>query len=85
MPENILSCHHHDYLEAACTLFYRLSVTTDSDIVVGVAKDLSTQNKQEFLHLKTDSGAIKINIMDIVSIQVLTPNAQFSDVVFKAS
>jgi Rho-binding antiterminator len=83
MSENILNCHHHDYLEAACTFVYKLAITTDSGTLTGIAKDISTSNKQEWLHVETDNGIIKINLMEIVKIQVLTPNPQFSEVVFK--
>jgi transcriptional antiterminator Rof (Rho-off) len=85
MSENILNCHHHDYLEAACTFFYQLAVTTDSETLTGIAKDLSTRNKLEWLHLETEQGLVKINLTDIVKIQVLTPNPQFEEVIFKAN
>ncbi len=77
MSENILSCHHHDYLEAACTFLYKVAVTTDTKVLTGIAKDITTSNKKEWLHLRTDHGTEKVNLMEIIRIEVLTPNAQF--------
>jgi transcriptional antiterminator Rof (Rho-off) len=58
-------------------------VTTDNDVSTGIAKDLSTSNKQEWLHLENEHGITKINLMDIIKIQVLTPNPQFDEVSFR--
>ena len=83
MSQNILNCHHHDYLEAACTFLYELSVTTDTQVLSGIAKDLSTNDKKEWLHLENEQGITKINLMDIAKIEVLTPNAQFDEISFR--
>ncbi|TDF37335.1 transcriptional regulator [Alteromonadaceae bacterium M269] len=83
MSQTILDCHHHDYLEAACVLAYDVIVTTDTGAVEGKATTISTSNKQEWFHLKTSEGLAKINLMEIVKLEVATPGAQFTEISFK--
>lgn len=83
MSQKILDCHHHDHLEAACVLAYQVVVTTDEGEIQGIARDLSTSNKQEWFHLESSNGITKIDLLDIVGIKVLTPNAQFTEVKFR--
>lgn len=78
-----VSCELHDYLEIACLYGYRVKLTLeDCQIVEGKAVDTqTTAEKREYLVV--DNGQkIQIELSRLKKLQVLTPNAQFSEVVF---
>lgn len=82
MSENLIACAQHDYFEIACLYRYKLRLTLkDQHTVTGTAKDLTLENKREFLVLE-DSTLDKIELTKISNLEVLTPNAQFKQLDF---
>lgn len=78
-----ISCALHDYLEVACLYGYQIRLTLkDNKTLEGKAMDtLTTAEKREYLLI--DNGQKQqINLSDIKKLQVLTPHAQFKDVIF---
>lgn len=78
-----ISCDLHDYLEIACLYGYRVKLTlTDHQTVEGKAVDtLTGAEKREYLVI--DSGEKQhIELGLLKKLQVLTPNAKFTEVVF---
>ena len=76
-----ISCELHDYLEIACLYGYRVKLTLkDHQTVEGKAIDtFTTAEKREYLLI--DDQQIELN--RVKKLQVLTPNAKFSEVVFE--
>lgn len=78
-----ISCELHDYLEIACLYGYQVKLTlTDQQTLEGKALDtLTTAEKREYLLI--DNGEKQqVELGQIKKLQVLTPNAQFTEVVF---
>ena len=83
MPECSVSCDLHDYIEIACLYGYQVKLTLrDSQILEGKAIDtMTTAEKREFLVI--DNGQKQqLELNRIKKLQVLTPNAQFTEIVF---
>ena len=84
MSQNTVSCDLHDYLEIACLYGYQVRLTlNDLQVVDGKAIDtLTTPDKREYLIL--DSGQKQqLELNQLKKMQVLTPNARFSEVDFQ--
>jgi len=79
-----ISCDLHDYIEVACMYGYRVRlVLKDQATVEGKAKDILTDaEKREFLLLETDSGSQQVELISLDKMEVLTPGARFSEVIF---
>ncbi len=78
-----MSCELHDYLEIACLYGYRISLTLkDRQTIEGIAIDtLTTPEKREYLVI--DNGEQqRIELNQLIKLQVLTPNAKFKGVNF---
>lgn len=61
-------------------------ILKDQSNVEGKAKDIVTDaEKHEFLLLETSSGLQQVELISLDKLQVLTPGAQFSEVVFPDS
>jgi len=78
-----VSCDLHDYIEITCLYGYRVKLTLkDSQTIEGKAIDtMTTAEKREFLVI--DNGhKQQIELNQIKKLQVLTPNAQFTEIVF---
>lgn len=77
-----ISCDLHDYLEIACMYGYQVRLTlSDQQTVEGKAIDTITLDKREYLVI--DNGQkTKIQLNQLKKMQVLTANAQFTDVSF---
>ena len=73
MKARIISCDIHDYFEIACMRHSQVLITThDGQEHLGIAKDLETKNKHEFLHLKVEGceSVLKIDLLNIKTLQV---------------
>lgn len=84
MAHSLISCDLHDYIEVACMYSYQVRlILKDQSTVEGKAKDILTDaEKREFLLLETESGSQQVELISLDRLQVLTPSARFSEVVF---
>lgn len=85
MNKSSISCDLHDYVEVACLYGYRIVLTlNDQRIIEGQAVDIMTAaDKREFLVIDIAHGQKEqIELNQIRKMQVQTPNAKFSEVVF---
>jgi Rho-binding antiterminator len=87
MNNSIISCDLHDYLEITCMYGYQIQLMlNDQQIIEGKAIDtMTTDDKREFLVIVLDHGhgpKKQIELNQIRKMQVLTPNAKFSEVTF---
>ena len=84
MSQHTLSCELHDYLEIACLYGYRVRLMLkNNQSIEGKAVDtLSTAEKREYLVIDTGQGQQRIELNQLVKMQVLTTNAKFKDVYF---
>ena len=83
MTQPPISCELHDYLEIACLYGYQIQLTLkNGQLVEGKAIDtLTSTDKREYLLI--DNGQKQsIETREIQNLQVLTPNAKFSEIVF---
>jgi len=70
MNNKIISCAIHDHFEIACMRASKINlVLHDGQCFNGVAKDLETKNKLEFLHLETNKEIVKIDLLTIKTLQ----------------
>ncbi|AMK75355.1 MULTISPECIES: Rho-binding antiterminator [Methylomonas] len=82
MSECRIACDLHDYIEIACLYGYLLRLTLkDTRTVEGRALNIVTEEKREFL-LLDNSEIEKIALDQLAKLQVITPNARFTDVIF---
>jgi Rho-binding antiterminator len=83
MEKDVISCELHDFVEVACMYKYQLRLTLkNGEVIEGKAVDILSVNQQERL-VVDDSGEKKqVDLMVLAKMQVLTPNAKFSEVVF---
>jgi len=72
MKKTLIRCDIHDHFELACMHRSQLTLNMhDGTQHNGIAVDLETKNKVEYLHLKTNANVIdKVNLLDIKSIRV---------------
>lgn len=83
MSNCFIACDLHDYIEIACMYGYQVKLTLkDQTTIEGKAIDtLSTPEKQEYLVID-DGQKQRIELSQLKKLQVLTPKAQFTEVVF---
>lgn len=83
MTQPPISCELHDYLEIACLYGYQIRLTLkNGQLVEGKAIDtLTSTDKREYLVIENEQKQ-PIETREIQNLQVLTPNAKFSEVVF---
>jgi len=82
MEKEVISCELHDFVEVACMYGYQLRLILRSgETVEGKAVDIVSENQQELLIIDNDARQ-QIDLMALAKMQVLTPNAKFSEVVF---
>jgi len=79
--EPIISCHVHDYFEAACVERSKVCLTLRSgEKIVGIADDLLTRDKREILVIKCKNSSElvrkEISLLDILEMEFLD-DAQF--------
>jgi Rho-binding antiterminator len=84
MTNHLISCELHDYIEVACMYGYQVRLfLKDQSTLEGKAKDILTNSeKREFLLLETEAGSQQVELISLDRLQVLTPGARFSEVVF---
>ena len=83
MNQTTVSCDLHDYIEIACMYGYRVKLTLkDRQVLDGKAVDILTStDKREYLVI--DNGKRQnIELNQLKKLNVLTPNAQFTEVTF---
>lgn len=83
MSKSTISCNLHDYVEIACLYHYQVKLTLrDRQTIEGKAIDtLSSANKCEYLLIDTGRKQ-QIELNQLKKLQVLTPNARFTEVIF---
>lgn len=84
MTQKLIECELHDYIEVACMYGYRVRlILKDQQVIEGKAKDIvTTPEKREFLIVDNEQGVQQVELIQLEKMQVLTPNAQFKEVVF---
>ena len=84
MTQDAISCELHDFVEVACMYGYRLKlILKNNQIIEGKAIDIvSSPEKREYLIIDNDSRQ-HIELIQLAKMEVLTPNAKFSEVVFQ--
>ena len=84
MTQDAISCELHDFVEVACMYGYRLRLILKNDQVIeGKAIDVvNSPEKRECLVIEGDSMQ-HIELTQLIRMQVLTPNAKFSEVDFQ--
>ncbi len=84
MTENAISCEQHDFVEVACMYHYRLRLFLKNKLIIeGTAIDIvNCPEKQECLVIDNDSR-LQIELIQLASMEVLTPNAKFREVIFE--
>ncbi|MBX3640181.1 MAG: Rho-binding antiterminator [Nitrosomonas sp.] len=82
MEREMISCELHDFVEVACMYGYQLKLILKSgETVEGKAIDILSADQRELLVI--DNGEKQhIDLTSLTRMQVLTPNAKFSEVVF---
>lgn len=84
MTQDAISCELHDFVEVACMYGYRLRlILKDDQVIEGKAIDIvNSPEKRECLVIEGDSKQ-HIELTQLSRMQVLTPNAKFSEVDFQ--
>lgn len=84
MTQDAISCELHDFVEVACMYGYRLRlILKDDQVIEGKAIDVvNSPEKRECLVIEGDSKQ-HIELTQLSRMQVLTPNAKFSEVNFQ--
>ncbi len=87
MTDHLISCELHDYIEVACMYGYQIRlILKDQSTMEGKAKDILTDaEKREFMLLETESGSRQVELISLDKLQVLTPGARFTEVVFSGA
>jgi Rho-binding antiterminator len=83
MGKEVISCELHDFVEVVCMYGYQLRlILKNGEVIEGKAVDILSIDQQELL-VVDDSGEKKqVDLIALAKMQVLTPNAKFSEVVF---
>jgi Rho-binding antiterminator len=84
MGKDVISCELHDFVEVVCMYGYQLRlILKNGEVIEGKAVDILSIDQQELLVVDDDNGEKKqIDLIALAKMQVLTPNAKFSEVVF---
>ncbi|MBL8497021.1 transcriptional regulator [Nitrosomonas sp. JL21] len=83
MTQDIISCELHDFVEVACMYGYQVRLTLkNGHTIEGKAIDIVTSvEKSECLVIDSDTRQ-HIDLTELAKMQVLNPNAKFSEVKF---
>ncbi|GIU54139.1 MULTISPECIES: Rho-binding antiterminator [Shewanella] len=88
----MLRCDLHDYLEIMCLYQYQVELTMlDNSVINGQFFDTGfteiNGNKKEVIKgaINDDNSQVIVEIEQIKSVKVLTPNPVFSDIDFTCS
>ena len=84
MSQEVISCELHDFVEVVCMYNYRLKlILKDGQIIEGKAIDIvNTPERRECLVIDGDTRQ-QIDLTRLSKMEVLTPNAKFSEVIFE--
>lgn len=84
MNQSIIDCELHDYLEVACLYGYEVRLTLkNQQMIQGKAKNIiTTAEKREFLIVENVQGSQQAELIQLQKLQVITPNAQFKEIIF---
>jgi Rho-binding antiterminator len=85
MGKDVISCELHDFVEVVCMYGYQLRlILKNGEVIEGKAVDILSIDQQELLVVVVDENGEKkqIDLIALAKMQVLTPNAKFSEVVF---
>lgn len=83
MTQDAISCDLHDFVEVACMYGYQLKLILKNDqIIDGKAIDIvNSPEKNECLVIDSDTRQ-QVELIRLAKMEVLTPNAKFSEVIF---
>ena len=83
MTQDAISCELHDFVEVACMYGYQLRlILKNNQIIEGKAIDIvKSPERRECLVIDNDSK-LQIELTQLAKMQVLTPNAKFTEVIF---
>jgi len=83
MGKDVISCELHDFVEVACMYGYQLKLTLkNGEVVEGKAVDILSIDQQELLDIDDNGEKKQIDLMTLAKMEILTPSAKFSQVVF---
>jgi len=84
MSQEVISCELHDFVEVVCMYNYRLKlILKDGQIIEGKAIDIvNSPERRECLVIDGDTRQ-HIDLTRLRKMEVLTPNAKFSEVIFE--
>lgn len=83
MGKDVIPCELHDFVEVACMYMYQLKlILKNGEVIEGKAIDIVSVDQQEMLVVDDGGEKRQIDLMALTKMQVLTPNAKFSEVVF---
>jgi len=82
MERDVISCELHDFVEVACMYGYQLRlILKNGEAIEGKALDIVSVDQRELLVIE-NGGKQQVDLMTLSKMEVLTPNAKFSEVVF---
>ena len=83
MSQENISCELHDFIEVACMYGYQIQLALkDDQVIEGKAVDITTsKDKREYLIIKNEQEQ-QVELTQLTKLTVLTPNAQFKEVIF---
>jgi Rho-binding antiterminator len=84
MNHDAISCELQDFVEVACMYGYQLKlILKDNQIMQGKAIDIvNSTDKGECLVIANNDTKQEIALIQLAKMEVITPNAKFSEVVF---
>ncbi|MDP1557974.1 MAG: Rho-binding antiterminator [Nitrosomonas sp.] len=83
MSQDAISCELHDFIEVACMYGYQVRLELkDQQVFEGKARDITTSEKREYLIISNEQQQQQVELTQLVRMQVLTPNARFTEVNF---
>jgi Rho-binding antiterminator len=83
MGKEVISCELHDFVEVVCMYGYQLRlILKNGEVIEGKAVDILSIDQQELLVVDDNGEKKQVDLIALAKMQVLTPNAKFSEVVF---
>ena len=84
MNHDEISCELHDFVEVACMYGYQLKlILKDQQTLEGKAIDIvNSSDKGECLVIVNNDTKQQIALTQLAKMEVTTPNAKFSEVIF---
>ena len=83
MSHENISCELHDFIEVACMYGYQVQLALkDDQVIEGKVVDITTsKDKREYLIINNGQEQ-QVELTQLTKLTVLTPNAQFKEVIF---